>query len=112
MSDIKKTDKSELYYPSQSIIKNANIKEYENKYKSSIENPEAFWEKEAKSLHWHKKWDKVLDSSKAPFYKWFTNAKTNIIHNAIDRHLKTWRKNKLAMIWEGEPGDSRVYSYL
>jgi acetyl-CoA synthetase len=111
MSDIKKTDKSELYYPSQSIIKNANIKEYENKYKSSIENPEAFWEKEAKSLHWHKKWDKVLDSSKAPFYKWFTNAKTNIIHNAVDRHVKTWRKNKLAIIWEGENGDVKTFSY-
>ena len=46
-----------------------------------------------------------------PFYKWFVGAKTNIVQNAIDRHLKTWRKNKIAIIWEGEPGDLKVYSY-
>ena len=47
----------------------------------------------------------MLDESNAPFYKWFVGAKTNIVHNALDRHVKTWRKNKLALIWEGEPGD-------
>lgn len=111
MSDTKNNENSIFYYPSQSIIKNANIKEYENKYKSSIEEPEAFWEKEAKTLYWYKKWDKILDKSNPPFFKWFTNAKTNIIHNAIDRHVKTWRKNKLAIIWEGENGDVRTFSY-
>lgn len=111
MSEKKSTENSEFYYPSHSVIKNANVKEYEKKYQDSIENPEDFWAKEAKSLHWRKKWDKVLDKSNPPFYKWFTNAKTNIIDNAIDRHLKTWRKNKLAIIWEGENGDVRTFSY-
>ena len=50
-------------------------------------------------------------SSTAPFYKWFTGGKINIVNNAIDRHLNTWRRNKLALIWEGEPGDYRTYSY-
>jgi Acetyl-coenzyme A synthetase N-terminus len=49
-------------------------------------------------------WTTVLDDSKAPFFKWFVGAKTNIVHNAIDRHLKTHRRNKLALIWEGEKG--------
>ncbi|RYX99702.1 acetate--CoA ligase, partial [bacterium] len=80
-------------------------------YKFSIENREQFWAQEAESLEWYQKWDKVLDDSNKPFYKWFTGAKTNIVHNAIDRHLNTWRKNKLALIWEGEPGDVKTLSY-
>lgn len=102
---------SEFFYPSEEVLKNATIKEYDSLYQFSIENREGFWAEQAENLEWYEKWDKVLDSSNHPFYKWFVGAKTNIIHNAIDRHLKTWRKNKLAMIWEGEPGDSRVYSY-
>ncbi len=53
----------------------------------------------------------MLDDSEKPFYKWFTGGKTNIVHNAIDRHLKTWHRNKLALIWEGEPGDVKTFSY-
>jgi acetyl-CoA synthetase len=64
-------------------------------------------------LEWFKKWDKVLDDSNKPFFKWFVGAKTNIVHNAIDRHLKTYRKNKLALIWESEDGkDHRTFSYF
>jgi acetyl-CoA synthetase len=103
---------SKFYNPSESIIKNANIKEYDELYKMSITEREKFWGNQAEeTLEWHKKWDKVLDSSNKPFFKWFVGAKTNIIHNAIDRHLKTWRRNKLAYIWEGENGDVRTYSY-
>jgi acetyl-CoA synthetase len=54
----------------------------------------------------------VLDSSKAPFFKWFVGGKTNIVHNALDRHVKSWRKNKLALLWEGEDGEQRTYSYF
>lgn len=111
MTDNKSQENSGFYYPNQEIIDNANVKDYDATYKYSIENPEEFWAKEANSLEWYQKWDKVIDDSNKPFYKWFTNAKTNIIHNAIDRHLKTWRKNKLAFIWEGEPGDVRTFSY-
>ncbi|MBC7473050.1 MAG: acetate--CoA ligase [Candidatus Sericytochromatia bacterium] len=111
MQENKETSTSELFYPSDEIIQNANIKEYDSLYQYSIENREKFWEEQAESLEWYKKWDQVLDSSNKPFYKWFVGAETNIIHNAIDRHLKTWRKNKLAIIWEGEPGDVKTYSY-
>ena len=112
MEENEKNDNtSEFYYPSQITLDNATVKEYQNLYKYSIENRQDFWAKEAESLEWYQKWDKVLDDSNPPFYKWFSGAKTNIIHNAIDRHLKTWRKNKLAIIWEGEPGDVRTFSY-
>jgi acetyl-CoA synthetase len=90
----------------------AHAKEYEEVYKRSLEDPEGFWGERAEELEWFQKWDKVLDDSDAPFYKWFVGGKTNIVHNAIDRHLKTHRKNKLALIWVGEPGDSRTYSYF
>ncbi len=101
----------DVYYPSQEVIDQANIKDYDKLYKYSIENREQFWTEEAENLEWFKKWDKVLDDSKKPFYKWYVGGKINIVHNAIDRHLKTWRKNKLALIWEGEPGDFRTFSY-
>jgi len=98
-------------YPEQQIREQANVKEYENLYRQSIKNPEEFWAIQADKLEWNKKWDKVLDKSNAPFYKWFVGAKTNIITNAIDRHLKTPNRNKLAIMWEGEPGDVRTFSY-
>lgn len=101
----------EFYYPSKEVIKQATIKDYEKTYQFSVENREEFWAKEASKLRWQKKWDKVLDSSEKPFYKWFVGGKTNIITNAIDVHLETERRNKLAIIWEGEPGDLRTFSY-
>lgn len=102
----------EVYHPAQAIIDEANIKDYEYLYKMSIDNPEKFWSERAEEFYWSKKWDKVLDDSNPPFYQWFTNAKTNIVYNCIDRHLKTWRRNKLALIWEGEGGDIKTYSYF
>jgi acetyl-CoA synthetase len=105
-------NRSEFFYPSDEIKKNAIIKDYDSLYQRSITDREGFWAEQAETLEWYKKWDKVLDSSEAPFYKWFSGAKTNIILNAIDRHQKTWRRNKLAIIWEGEPGDVRTFSYF
>ncbi len=99
------------YYPSEAILRNANISEYEQTYRHSVENREQFWEEQAEKLSWFKKWDKVLDESNPPFYKWFTGGKTNIIANALDRHQSTAIRNKLAFIWEGEPGDLRTFSY-
>jgi len=72
----------------------------------------AFWGKEAEELEWFRKWDQVLDDSSKPFYKWFTGAKTNIVHNAIDRHLKSYRRNKLALIWESEDGKQIAPSHI
>lgn len=102
---------SGLIHPSKEVIKQANIRDYDTLYRRSIEDREGFWADEAKKLVWYKKWDKVLDSSAKPFYKWFTGGKFNIIANAIDRHLKNWRRNKLAIIWEGEPGDVKTMSF-
>jgi acetyl-CoA synthetase len=100
-----------FYLPGKDVVKNANVREYDSLYKKSIEDREGFWGTEARNLEWFRKWDKVLDDSNKPFYKWFVGGKINIVHNAIDRHLKTWRRNKLALIWEGEPGDLRTFSY-
>ncbi len=101
----------EVFYPSNEVTGSAIVQEYENLYRQSIADPEKFWAERAGELEWYQKWDRVLDTSNAPFYKWFLGGKTNIVLNAIDRHQNTWRKNKLALIWEGEPGDMRTFSY-
>jgi acetyl-CoA synthetase len=105
------TNTQEWYYPSEEIVKNAYIPDYDAVYKKAQQDPEAFWAEQAEKLHWFRKWDKVLDSSGAPFFKWFVGGKTNIAYNALDRHITTARKNKLALIWEGENGDQHTYSY-
>ncbi len=110
-SNNKNSNSEEFYYPSQEVKDSAHIKEYESLYDYSIKNRKKFWAEQAENLDWFRKWDRVLDDSQKPFYKWFSGGKINIVHNAIDRHLKTHRKNKLALIWEGEPGDVRTFSY-
>jgi acetyl-CoA synthetase len=102
---------SDWYYPSEDILRNATVPDYEALYAEAQADPEAFWAKQAENLDWFQKWDTVIDRSSAPFYKWFVGGKTNIAYNALDRHVKTYRKNKLALIWEGEPGDKQTYSY-
>ena len=100
MAKKQKEMEGEVYYPSEQVVAQANAKDWDAMAEKALKDPVAFWEAEAEELEWYKKWDKVLDDSNKPFFKWFVGAKTNIIHNAIDRHLKTHRKNKLAMIWE------------
>ena len=102
----------DIYYPSEEVVKAAHIQEYESMYQRSMEDPQGFWGEMAGELEWYRKWDRVLDDSDAPFYKWFVGGETNIVHNALDRHLNTSHKNKLALIWEGEPGDVRTFSYF
>jgi len=115
MSDLN-VDKSgcqepEFYEPGEDVRQRAHINEYESMYRRSIENRVEFWAEQAEFLNWYRKWDEVFDDRKRPFFKWFVGGKINIVHNAIDRHLTTWRRNKLAIIWEGEPGDMRSFSY-
>jgi acetyl-CoA synthetase len=93
------------------VTEGAHIKAYEPLYRQSLEDPEGFWAERADELGWYQKWNQVLDSSNAPFHKWFVGGKTNVVHNALDRHIQTYRKNKLALIWVGEPGDVRTFSY-
>src|SRR5437899_12206153 len=84
--------------------------EYERLAQWAKDDPDAFWAEAAKALHWFKPWDKVLEW-KEPFAKWFVGGKINASFNCLDRHLTGPRKNKAAIIWEGEPGDSRVLRY-
>src|SRR3989304_8657119 len=80
-------------------------------WEKSIKNPQEFWAEKAKAIDWFKTWDKVLDDSNPPFYRWFSGGVLNISHNALDRHVTTPRKNKLAYIWEGELGEVKTYTY-
>ncbi|MBJ7900312.1 MAG: acetate--CoA ligase [Cyanobacteria bacterium RI_101] len=102
------------FSPPQSFSDQAYIRserEYEQLYSKAAANPERFWgELAEQELHWFKKWDKVLDW-RPPFAQWFVGGQINIAYNCLDRHLTTWRRNKAAIIWEGEPGDSRVLTY-
>ncbi len=79
-------------------------------YERAAQNPEAFWAAEAKSLDWFTPWQKVLEWN-APWAKWFVGGKLNVAYNCVDRHAHSARRNKAAIIWEGEPGDSRVLTY-
>ena len=103
----------EVYYPSEQVVAQARLKDWDALAEKAGKDLQGFWAEEASELEWFKKWDKVLDDSNKPFYKWFVGAKTNIVHNAIDRHLKTHRKNQLALIWESEDGKlERTFSYF
>ena len=87
-----------------------NREEYDRIYAESVKDPEKFWGGIASDLHWFKKWDKVLEWN-VPWAKWFAGGQINLSYNCLDRHVKSWRRNKAALIWEGEPGDSRTLTY-
>ncbi len=86
------------------------FKKYMDMYNRSIQDPERFWADEARKLDWFKTWDKVLDWQ-PPFARWFEGGKINASYQCVDRHVKTWRRSKVAIYWEGELGDSQVLSY-
>jgi acetyl-CoA synthetase len=99
--------------PPPEFSRAANVKsmaEYEAICRRAEQDPEGFWAECAKELAWFKPFDKVLEW-KFPFAKWFLNGKLNASYNCLDRHLTTARRNKAALIWEGEPGDTRVLTY-
>ncbi|PVU74773.1 acetate--CoA ligase [Sulfolobus sp. SCGC AB-777_G06] len=83
---------------------------YKQLYKESLEEPEKFWRKMAEEIEWFSPFQKVLDESNAPFYRWFIGGKVNITYNTLDRHLKT-KGNKVAIYWENEKGESRSLTY-
>ena len=102
-----------VFEPPKDFSAKAQIKtlqDYETLYKQALDDPEGFWASMAKELDWFKPWEKVLEWN-PPFAKWFVGGRTNIAHNCLDRHLTTARKNKAAIIWEGEPGDERILTY-
>ena len=106
-------DHDAVHKPSKEFSAKARIPSmaaYKKLYKESIDKPGDFWAKEAKELVWQKKWTKALDW-KAPFAKWFDGGKLNVCENCVDRHANGPRRNKAAIIWEGEPGDKRTLTY-
>ncbi|HZJ38714.1 MAG TPA: acetate--CoA ligase [Chthoniobacterales bacterium] len=86
------------------------LKHYQRVYRESIARPEKFWAREAGELVWQKRWRKVLQW-KAPFAKWFIGGKLNVSENCLDRHLSGPKRNKAAILWEGEPGEKRALTY-
>jgi acetyl-CoA synthetase len=102
-----------LFKPTKTFSATAHIKslaQYKKLAKQAEKNPEKFWASIAKDLHWDRPWKKTL-VWKPPFAQWFVGGKLNVSTNCLDRHLTTWRRNKAALIWEGEPGDSRTLTY-
>lgn len=102
-----------LFEPPADFAKQAHIKsleEYERLYEAAERDPERFWGEIAQQLHWFRRWDKVLEWD-PPWAKWFIGGQINISYNCLDRHVETWRKNKAAIIWEGEPGEVRTLTY-
>jgi len=101
-----------VFQPSEAFRQAARInrlEDYEALYRESLEQPEQFWSRVASELHWFKPWDKVLEWN-PPNAKWFIGGQLNLSYNCLDRHLAT-RGNKAAIIFEGEPGDSRILTY-
>lgn len=103
-----------VFHPPQQFAAEAHIKsmkELEALRAEAAADPEKFWARFAESeLHWFRKWDTVL-KWEPPHAEWFGGGKINISYNCLDRHLATWRRNKAALIWEGEPGESRTLTY-
>ncbi|MFQ5354096.1 MAG: acetate--CoA ligase, partial [Thermodesulfobacteriota bacterium] len=110
------SDEKRQFPPAVDISERAYIKsptEYETLYKESIDDPEGFWARMAEeNLDWTKKWDKVLEYDfHRPEIKWFLNGRLNASYNCVDRHLQSWRRNKAAIIWEGDDGSCKTYTY-
>jgi acetyl-CoA synthetase len=97
--------------PQMIIEANVHSQELEMAIKRASDDFLGYWEDAARELDWFRKWDRVLDEDTPPFYRWFSGGKCNIVHNALDRHIETANKNKLALIWEGEPGDRKKFTY-
>jgi acetyl-CoA synthetase len=105
---------NEKFPPPTDFAKRATISsmdQYERMYKDALADPDKFWSERAGELDWFKKWDQVLDWSNPPFAKWFIGGKLNLSFNCLDRHLTGPRKNKAAIIWEGENFEQRILTY-
>lgn len=102
-----------VFPPSQEFSANAYISSLDNlrtMQQTAEQDPVRFWEEQADALTWFKKWDAAMEW-KYPFAKWFVGGKINASFNALDRHLSSWKRNKAALIWEGEPGEQRTLTY-
>jgi acetyl-CoA synthetase len=98
-----------LFPPPLALADQANVTA--NAYAAAGADRLGFWERQADRLHWHKRWDQVLDWSNPPFAKWFVGGELNVAYNCLDRHLEAGLGDKVAIHWEGEPGDTRTLTY-
>ncbi|HSA38081.1 MAG TPA: acetate--CoA ligase [Methanoregula sp.] len=108
--NVKLVEDVKSYTPDPLYRKNAWMADYEKTYAKFLADPDGFWERMAKELDWIRPWDKVRDWN-YPYAKWFTNAKLNISANCLDRHVNNSRLNKVALIWKGEAGRERIFTY-
>jgi len=109
-------EETRRFEPPAAFSEKAHIKsrkQYEEMHKKSVTDPEGFWGEYAEELHWFKKWDKVVETDfSSAKIQWFLGGQLNVSDNCLDRHLSTSRKDKAALIWEGEPeGETRVFTY-
>jgi acetyl-CoA synthetase len=110
------SEDKQIYEPSDAVKLKAyikNLEEYQKLYQRSTKDLNGFWGECADQLDWYKKWDKVLEwDFTKPEVKWFLGGKLNASYNCLDRHLNTWRSNKVALIWQGEPlEENRIFTY-
>ncbi|MFQ6012072.1 MAG: acetate--CoA ligase [Thermoplasmata archaeon] len=103
-------EEGRLFPPSKTFVKQANVSD-PAVYEEAHRDFEGFWERLAGDLHWFEKWERVLDVDNPPFFQWFVGGKLNASYNCLDRHTEGARRNKAALIWEGEPGEVRVYTF-
>ena len=112
-------DEKRVFKPNDAFVNQTNVKQWMDKHDirdldelyKKAENWEWFWEEISKDLvEWYKPYDKVVDWN-PPWVNWFVGAQYNIVHDALDKHVKSWRKNKVAFIFEGEPGDVQKLTY-
>jgi acetyl-CoA synthetase len=108
--DVKLVEDVKSYTPDPQYGKKAWMADYQKTYAKFLADPDGFWEKMAKELEWIRPWDKVLEWN-YPYAKWFINAKLNITANCLDRHVSDSRRNKVALIWRGEEGRERIFTY-
>jgi acetyl-CoA synthetase len=108
--DVRLVEDVKSYTPDPQYKKKAWMGNYQKAYAEFLANPDAFWGKMAKELDWIKPWDAVKEWN-YPYAKWFTNAKLNISANCLDRHVNNSRRNKVALIWRGEGGRERIFTY-
>jgi acetyl-CoA synthetase len=101
---------TDVFTPTSQTVDSAWIKDYESAYRESIADVPGFWDKAARELEWFSPWKQVLHWD-YPWAKWYVGATCNITHNCLDRHVKTWRKNKVALLWVGEDDAERIFTY-
>ncbi len=108
--DVRLVDEVKYYYPDQMYKRNSWMGDYQKAYNEFLADPDAFWSAMAQQLEWIRPWDKVREW-KYPYVKWFTNARLNITANCLDRNVNNHRRNKVALIWRGEEGRERIFTY-